>query len=121
MWLVVDDMRDLGGDVIARNDKAARALLGGVGYVFEGICLDHDLGSEETGYDVLMWALEAEVLPGKVQIVSMNPAGRDRMRQALLNAGYVQNETLLYVHKERELKYLAREESLRIIGEHEES
>lgn len=109
MWLIVDDMRELGGDVIARNAKAARTLLGGVGYAFEGICLDHDLGEKETGYDVLMWALEADVLPAKVQLVSMNPAGLDRMKHALLDAGYVQEENT-YIHKEKAVKYTEEKE-----------
>ena len=88
MWLIVDDERTLGCDVIARNAHAARAVLGGLGYAFEGLCLDHDLGPGESGYDVLMWAIEADVLPPKVQLVTMNPVGRKNMMQALIAAGY---------------------------------
>lgn len=91
MWLIVDDERTHGGEVIARNAGAARILLDGVGYAFEGVCLDHDLGPGDSGYDVLVWAIEAGTLPPKVQIVSLNPAGRRRMEHALQQAAYKRN------------------------------
>lgn len=100
MWLLIDDARNLSCDVIARTPEAARALLGGVGYAFEGVCLDHDLGGQETGYDILMWALEGNTLPPKVQLVSINPVGRERMAAALVAAGYVPNVHGMYIKGE---------------------
>lgn len=50
--------------------------------------IDHDLGTEDpnqTGYDVLTWMEQRRhldpkyELPGKIVIVSDNPAGRQRM------------------------------------------
>ncbi len=49
------------------------------------ISLDHDLGEEATGYDVLCW-LEQNIGEGRwvkpvpeIRVHSANPAGRDRM------------------------------------------
>jgi hypothetical protein len=97
-WLLVDDTRDLGCGVIARTAEAARTILGSMGHVFAGICLDHDLGTEETGYDVLVWAVERCILPKKVQLVTMNPVGRKRMVVALVAAGYEEDLNGIYVH-----------------------
>lgn len=87
MWLLIDDTRDLGCDVIARTPEAAKYLLSNGKW--ECVCLDHDLGSTESGYDILIWALDNNLLPDKVQLVSSNPIGRERMRVALVLAGYV--------------------------------
>lgn len=98
MWLLIDDAKDLSCDVIARNAEAARTLLGGVGYAFEGLCLDYDLGGNETGYDILKWAIDSGTLPKKVQLVTMNPVGRERMAVTLTEAGYKPNTHGIYVH-----------------------
>jgi hypothetical protein len=74
MWLLIDDTRDLGCSVIARNADAAKVILKGCGRSFEAVCIDHDLGDGESGYDVLKWAIEAEVLPNHVQLVTQNPS-----------------------------------------------
>jgi hypothetical protein len=85
--LLIDDCRDLGVDVIARTPEAGRKLLALGGW--ECLCLDHDLGSaQETGYDVLRWAIECGMLPPKVQLVTSNPVGRSNMRAALESVGY---------------------------------
>lgn len=101
MWLIVDDERDHGCEVVAKTFEAACTILGGVGYAFEGVCLDHDLGTGKTGYDVLMWALEGKILPPKVQLVTMNPIGRQRMEQALLSAGYEMNVHGIFIDPKR--------------------
>ena len=97
MWLIVDDERTCGCDVIARTPDGARTILGGVGYAFEGLCLDHDLGFAETGYDILLWAFESDTLPPKVQLVTMNPCGMKRMADALEDFGYVLADGV-YIH-----------------------
>lgn len=89
MWLLIDDCRDLNADVIARTSEAGKRMLALGGW--ECVCFDHDLGmqSAESGYDVLVWALEEQFLPSKVQLVTSNPVGRQNMRQALEAHGYV--------------------------------
>lgn len=87
MWLLIDDIRDLKVDVIARTAEAGRKML--AAGEWECVVLDHDLGEKDTGYDVLMWALERQVLPDKVQLVTSNPVGRRNMRAALEYAGYL--------------------------------
>ena len=86
MWLLIDDERNLGCDVIARTAEAGKALL--AAHKWEGVCLDHDLGCDETGYHVLNWAIENGHLPSAVQLVTSNPPGRERMGLALEAAGY---------------------------------
>ena len=86
MWLLIDDVRDLNCDVIARTAETGKKLLAVGGW--ECVCFDHDLGDGETGYDVLCWALENNLLPSKVQLVTSNPVGRENMRRALESSGY---------------------------------
>ena len=97
MWLLVDDCRDLGADVIARNAKAAKKILAwnilhddsnSPTFNFEGVMLDHDLGGAESGYDVALWALEHGYLPPKVEIVTSNPVGRGAFEVLLHRWGY---------------------------------
>lgn len=100
MWLLIDDERSLGCDVIARNAKAAYSIMDRTGYVFDGLCIDHDLGEGDTGYDILQWAINRGVLPKKVQIVTMNPVGRQNMARALLAAGYkLDSNEGIYIHE----------------------
>lgn len=86
MWLLIDDKRDLNCDVIARTPEAARRLLAIGGW--ECVCLDHDLGAEEDGYQIAKWAIENNLLPGKVQLVTSNPVGRMNLRAVLESGGW---------------------------------
>ncbi len=88
MWLLIDDERDLNCDVIARTAKAGKRLLSIV--CWDVVCFDHDLGLGETGYDVLMYAIENEFLFNvkKIQLVTSNPVGRAKMETALLMDGW---------------------------------
>lgn len=86
MWLLIDDERDLNCEVTARDPKMAREMLEKGG--FECVCFDHDLASYESGYDILVWAIEEGYLPKHVQLVTANPVGRMNMRTALEQAGY---------------------------------
>ena len=86
MWLLIDDLRDLNTEAIARTPEAGKKLLTLGGW--ECLCLDHDLATEESGYDVLVWALERDLAPVRVQLVTSNPVGRNNMRAALESAGY---------------------------------
>jgi hypothetical protein len=86
MWLLIDDIRDLNVDVIARTPDAGKKLLALGGW--ECVFMDHDLGFDETGYDVTKWALAEGFMPDKVQLVTSNPVGRQNMAKALLSYGY---------------------------------
>ncbi len=92
MWLIIDDQRELGCDVIARTPEAARALLTCAGFNFECVILDHDLGTKETGLDVLRYGIESETLPNRVQLCSSNPVGRQNMAAELKAAGYTSTD-----------------------------
>lgn len=56
----------------------------------EEISLDHDLGTEDTGYDVALWIEEAafsgQLNRIKWNIHSNNPSGASRIRAALESA-----------------------------------
>ena len=88
MWLIVDDERVLGCDIVVRNAAVARVVLTLMYGKIEGVCFDHDLGPGETGYDVLCWAIQGGTIPRLVQLVTANPVGRKQMQQALVQAGY---------------------------------
>jgi hypothetical protein len=53
------------------------------------ISLDHDLGMEETGYDVLLWIEEQVIVngfvPPKISIHTANPSARKKMEAAKKN------------------------------------
>ncbi len=87
MWLLIDDKRDLNCEVIARTPKAAKQLLAVGGW--SCVCFDHDLGEDESGYDILKWALAGGFVPDKVQLVTSNPVGRQNMKNVLLDNGYI--------------------------------
>lgn len=89
MWLMIDDMRNLGCELEARTaGDGMRMLEEHVGQI-ECLCLDHDLGeNQENGYQIITWALERDLVPPHVQIVSSNPVGRKNIAAALEAAGY---------------------------------
>lgn len=89
MLLLIDDVRDLKVDAVARNAAAGKVLLS-LG-CWDTLYLDHDLGdtSAETGYEVLVWALEKGLVPHNVTLVTSNPPGRARMEAALRHEGYL--------------------------------
>lgn len=84
--LLIDDMRDIKVDRIARTyDDGIQALTN------EGpwdiLYLDHDLGEEDpkkTGYGIINF-LEAnpDKLPGKIELVTSNPVGRKQMQTVI--------------------------------------
>lgn len=86
MWLLIDDCRNLKVDVIARTAAAGKAMLDNCKW--KCVCFDHDLGETLTGYDVLVWGLQRDLIPAQVQLVTSNPVGRKNMAAALENSGY---------------------------------
>lgn len=92
--LAIDDCRECSyAQVLARTYKDGIAALTHMG-PWDVLCLDHDLGNIErhytetgrelTGYDVLMFLVEnPQYKPGKVEIISSNPSGIERMKAVL--------------------------------------
>jgi hypothetical protein len=101
---MIDDERNLNVDVIARTSEAGIKLL--EAFEWECLILDHDLGSDpKTGYDILVYALEKNILPKCVQIITMNPVGRERIKNALISTGYVENGPNFILAMEKEEKH----------------
>jgi len=87
--LLIDDIRDLKADVIARNYFDGIRHLKDNG-PWDLVLLDHDLASydenkkEKTGYDIMCWLEEhTKYLPAEIQLVTSNPVGRKRMQQVI--------------------------------------
>lgn len=88
MTLLIDDLKDLPADVIARTYDAGIAILKNMHITH--LKLDHDLGlNSKTGYDVVL-ILEQEFyangighLPATIELVSYNPIGIKNMTAAL--------------------------------------
>jgi hypothetical protein len=87
MRLFVDDVRSMpaGFDRVVRTSAEAIALLKTGKVTF--LSLDHDLGSEDTGYAVALFIERAAALRelGRLdwRVHSANPVGASRIRQAL--------------------------------------
>lgn len=80
--LLIDDMRDIDADVVARTfDAGIEALRT---QKFDVLYLDHDLGDPDpnkTGYGVMKFLEEnVDRLPGKIVLVTSNPVGRANMK-----------------------------------------
>lgn len=87
MWLLIDDKRDLNCEAIARTSEVAKKLIALGGW--DCICFDHDLGEETTGYNILEWMInDLNLYPKRIQLVTSNPVGRNKMALVLDNVGY---------------------------------
>jgi len=94
MWLIIDDERNLGCDVIARTAEAGAKVLHAMSGCFECLCIDHDLGPGKSGYDVIRSSLNKGCLPKQVQIVSQNPVGAQNIRNLLMDSGYTSSDNI---------------------------
>lgn len=96
--VLVDDAREgYTAHVVLRTGSAALDLYPHIAKAAEVelLQMDHDLGVGPDGYDVLKMILNpdprerrAAPFPRKVQLVTGNPVGRDRMKALLKDAGY---------------------------------
>lgn len=90
MKLYLDDIRKCpDGWVVARTAEEAMNLLKQNNDITE-VSLDHDLGTEKTGHDVVNFIEELVVTdptynPPKIHIHTSNPAGRLRMLAGVKN------------------------------------
>ena len=85
--LLIDDIREFPDiDLTARDPITGKVMLenNDIGSLY----LDHDLGFDETGYDIIKWAIKEDYVPDMVIIVSSNPVGRDNIGNALVSYGY---------------------------------
>jgi hypothetical protein len=96
--LLIDDIRDIGADVTARNAEVAKSVLAGP-LVFDKVYFDHDLGPDETGHDVLVWMLVNGIRPPMIVLVTMNPVGLRNMENVLAANGYTKTATRTWVNK----------------------
>jgi hypothetical protein len=83
LW--VDDCKPApDGFVVARTYDDALKMLRRFDYT--ELYLDHDLGDDgRTGYDLLMQIIAENRLPPRVECISWNPAGRQRILAAIEN------------------------------------
>jgi hypothetical protein len=76
--LLIDDMRNIFADDIARTYQEGIAFLRKTKYTH--LWLDHDLGEGKTGYDVMCWLEQNQQhLPDKIICISANPVGNKRI------------------------------------------
>ncbi len=99
MWLLVDDEKNIQCDIIVRTAHVAKIVLAGLHSELEGLYLDHDLGMDSSGLDVLKWAIQNDMLPNSVQLITMNPVGKKEMEFCLRDAGYALNYVTQIWHK----------------------
>lgn len=82
MWVYLDDIREVKpGYVLAKTYKECIEYLKS-GKV-ERLSLDHDLGTNKSGYDVCKWMVENNIKVPMIFIHTANPVGRDNMKQLL--------------------------------------
>ena len=86
--LLVDDFRDMAADIIARNYSSAIKVL--INIPIDKLILDHDIGSDKNGYDILNFIFRPDIriYPKEVVLITMNPVGRENMTRALENNNY---------------------------------
>ena len=78
--LLIDDLRVFPEVTATARTYAEGILLLREGAPWDELWLDHDLGEEKSGYDVMCWIEEhPELLPGSIRLVTANPVGRERM------------------------------------------
>jgi hypothetical protein len=87
--LLVDDCRlpnSMSVDIVRTAERAINAL-GATNY--HALLLDHDLGYGGSGYDVAecleMWHEDGQWVPQVVELVTMNPVGRENIVRVLRN------------------------------------
>jgi len=99
MYLLIDDVRNFSSDIIARTAKAGKLVLKQLSGHIDELGIDHDLTCLETGYNVVLWAIENDCLPDKVQVISMNPVGRKAIVSVLLDNGYQSKDNTNFVRE----------------------
>lgn len=76
---------------VARTYKDAINMLNTI--KIDIIDLDHDLGEEKSGYDVVKYIIENEIYVPEINIHTMNPVGRQNIIQ--LASRYMKNSMII--------------------------
>lgn len=80
--LLIDDSRNMDVTKIARDYYEGVLALSCRRW--DLVYLDHDLGGDKTGYDIMCWLEEhQDCLPPKIVCISANPPGRDRINAVI--------------------------------------
>jgi hypothetical protein len=88
-WLLIDDVRSLPcADFTARSYAESIEMLETLKGDIDTLVLDDDLGEEKDGYDVMMYAIENNLLPPKLLFVAANPDSLQRFQAAAEHGGY---------------------------------
>lgn len=96
--LLIDDIRDFHCHFTVRSKEAAIEFFNNIIYAptccrlkFDIIYLDFDLG-DGTGLDVLKQLLHWNIQFERIQIITMNPAGRVQLEGCLKDNGFHRDE-----------------------------
>ena len=57
------------------------------------LSLDHDLGGDQTGMQIVDWMSMTETWPQRIDLHTENPVGADNMMRALVNDGPYEKRT----------------------------
>lgn len=88
LHLLIDDVKNLNADIIARNYKSGVLAL--LYLPVTHLYIDHDLGEENSGYDILkFFKVHYHRLPNFIQLVSSNPVGKENMKNLLISMEYI--------------------------------
>lgn len=92
---------------MARTAQAGIEVVSAMPDFFECLCIDHDLGSRSryhSGEDMIKFGIAANCLPPRVQVVSMNPVGAQRIKDRLLNAGYQSKDNINFYKRKYDVE-----------------
>lgn len=86
-----NDLKDSMEVVIVRTYEEAIDTFLDLNDGKDDICIsfDHDLGTKKTGYDFAKWLVEHRIT-GFFHLHTMNPVGRENIRQLLKHYGWIQ-------------------------------
>lgn len=85
LHVLIDDIREIDGiDIVCRTVEHALQVLKSEPVTH--LYLDNDLGLDQPmeGIHILMWAVEHEVVPDNVYLVTANPIAKKRMEDVLM-------------------------------------
>lgn len=106
LYIFIDDERDDLFEAISKDKEMYKGYSYGHCYNYEQavktltvaaaegadivVDFDHDLGEGGTGYDVAKFIVENQIKLVAFEIHSMNPVGRENIKQLLTHYGYKQ-------------------------------
>jgi len=98
MRLLIDDIRS-----IENVDVTVRSYDAGIDNLktrkFDHVIIDHDLGYDKTGYDILKWCEINKIWPETVELITSNPVGRENMERVLISNNYFKINNRLFIKR----------------------